>query len=91
MSLRTFRGILPGDDVGQGDLLEHVAQAGPDGDPDELQMLGGALVDGRFGTLPADLGERAVNRADDVGDGDAVGRLGQLEPAGGAAHACDQA
>src|SRR3984885_9461509 len=61
---------FPGEHVGQGEVLEHRAQAGPDGDPDLLEILGGPGVAGRLRPEAPHLGQRAVQGADHVGDGD---------------------
>ena len=79
-----MRGQLPRNHVGQGDLLQHRAQAGADGDPDLLEVLGGAVVTGGLGTVATHLGQRAVQRADHVGDGDGVGVAGEPVTALGA-------
>src|ERR1700735_5503224 len=60
---------LPREHVGQRDLLEHRAQAGPDGDPDLLEVLGGAEVAGGLGAVTPDFGQGPVEGADHVGDG----------------------
>ena len=56
-------------------MLEDVAQAGAQGDPDVAQRLGVAGVVEVLGLLAADAGERALGGADDVGDADLGGRL----------------
>ena len=80
-----------GDEVGEGDLLEHRAQAGPDRDPDFLQVLGVAAVLDRLGRGRLDVGDRALDGADDLGDRHLVGRPGQPVAALGAAAGADDA
>ena len=59
---------LAGDEVGEGDVLEHGAEAGADGDPDLLQVLGVAAVLDRLRRGRLHVGDRALDGADDVGD-----------------------
>ena len=82
---------LAGDEVGEGDLLEHGAQAGADGDPDLLQVLGVAAVLDRLGRRRLDVGDRALDGADDRRRRHLVGRLGQPVAALGAAAGADDA
>ena len=80
-------GQTPGHDVFEVDPLEHVAEAGPDRHPDVLEVLGGAVVVGRLGAKPADLGQGAVEGPHDIGHADLLGRSGQAVAALGAALA----
>ena len=91
ISSSTTRRQVAGDEVGEGDVLEHGAEAGADGDPDLLQVLGVAVVLDRLGRGRLDVGDRALDGADDVGDGHLVGRLGQPVAALGAAAGADDA
>ncbi len=59
---------LAGDEVGEGDLLEHGAEAGADRDPDLLQVLGVAAVFDRLRRGRLHVGDRALDGADDLGD-----------------------
>ena len=67
-------GQLAGGEVGEGDGLEHRAQVRAQGDPDLLQRRGGAGVLDLLRPFAADVRERALDRADDVGEGD-LGRV----------------
>ena len=58
-------------------MLEDGAEVGADGDPDLLQVLGVAFVLDVLGGRGLHVGDRALDRADDVGDGYLVGGLGQ--------------
>src|SRR5436305_8030254 len=80
-----------GDDVGEGDVFEHVADAGPQRHPHLAQRGGAAGELERVGAGAGDVGEWAVDGADDVGDGDGVGWPGEPETALGAATAVDDA
>ena len=60
------------------------------GDPDSLQVLGGARVVDVLGRLAADAGQRALDGADDVGERDLLGRLGEPVAALGAALAAHE-
>src|SRR5215211_1183004 len=71
-------GQLSVDDIGECYGLEDGAQVGADGDPDLLQVLGGALVLYRFGPLSPDVCERSFDGADDGGERDLLRR--QREP-----------
>ena len=55
-------------EVGERDVLDDRAHAGADGDPDVLQVLGGAGVLDVLRRLAADAGQRALDGADDVGE-----------------------
>ena len=66
---------VAGQEVGQRDLLRHRRAGGAHGDPDPLQRLRGAAVLDALGPLAADGGERSLDGADDVRDGDLAGRL----------------
>ena len=72
-------------------MLEHGAQAGADGDPDLLQVLGVAAVLDRLRRRRLDVGDRALDRAHDVGDRHLVGGPGQPVAALGAAAGADDA
>src|SRR5215218_991105 len=76
--LRDGRGELSFDDIGEGYGLEDGAQVGADGDPDLLQVLGGALVLHSLGPLAPDVGERSFDGADNGGERDLLSR--QSEP-----------
>ena len=82
---------LAGDEVGEGDVLEHRAQAGADGDPDLLQVLGVAVVLDRLRRGRLHVGDRALDGADDIGDRHLLGRPGQPVAALGAAAGADDA
>src|SRR6188768_3303937 len=56
-----------GDEVGEGDLLEHVAEAGADGDPDFLQVLGVAAVLDVLRRGRLHVGDRTLDGADNLG------------------------
>ena len=75
-SRSTAAGRLAGGDVGQRDVLDDAAQARAHGDPDALQRLGGAGVGDVLRALAAHRGQRALDGADDVGDGDLRRRAG---------------
>ena len=80
-------GQLPRDHLRQGRRLEHLAQAGPHGHPDLLQVHGGALVLGRLGSKASDLRQRAVQGPDHLGQADLLGSSGEPVAALGAALA----
>ena len=82
---------LAGDEVGEGDLLEHGAEAGADGDPDLLKVLGVAAVLDVLGRGRLDVGDRALDGADDLGDRHLVGGPGEPVAALGAAAGADDA
>ena len=77
-------------EVGERDVLDHRAHAGADRDPDVLQVLGGAGVLDVLRRLAADAGQRALDGADDVGERDVLGRLGEPVAAVGAALGADE-
>lgn len=56
--------------VGDGDVLENLAQRRPHRDPDRLQMLRGAGVGHVLRTLSPHLGQRALDGAEDIGKRD---------------------
>ena len=85
-----LRRQVAGGEVGERDVLDDAAHAGADGDPDVLQVLGGAEVLDVLGRLAADAGQRALDGADDVGEGDLLGRLGEPVAAVGAALGADE-
>ena len=66
-----FAGSLPAGEVREGHVLEHGAQAGARRDPHVDDARGRARVGEVLGRLAPDRAERAVDRADDVGDRDA--------------------
>ena len=68
VSSSTTGGRLPETRSARRDLLEHRAQAGADGDPDLAQVLGVAAVLDRLRGSRLNVGDRALDRADDVGD-----------------------
>ena len=71
--------------------LDDAAQARAHRDPDLLQRLGGAGVVDVLGRPAADRGQRALDGADDVGDGDLARRAREPIAAVGAALAADEA
>src|SRR5690606_33374098 len=78
-------------DLGDGDVLQHRADIRPQRDPHALQRLGRARVAHVLRPLPADRGQRALDRADHVGHGDLGGGPGQPIAAVGAAPGGDEA
>ena len=58
-------------------MLDDAAHGGADGDPDVLEVLGGARVLDVLGRLAAHRRQRPLDGADDVGQGDLLGRLGE--------------
>ena len=68
---------LVGDDVGQRHALEHGADIGAERDPDLRERLRRSGVDELVRALAAHAGQRAVNGADHVGDGDLTGKAAQ--------------
>ena len=89
-SVTDVRQVAAGD-VGQGHVVEDPAQRRPRGDPDVLQVLGGPAVVRLLGAVAPDVGQWAVQCADDVGDGDLRRRTGQPVAALGTALAGDDA
>ena len=77
--------------VGDGDDLEDVADAGAEGDPELAHGGGVGGIGGLLGAGVADGGEGALDGAEDVGDRDLVGGAGEPIAAGGAAAAVDEA
>src|SRR5262245_52730829 len=71
--------------IGERDLVEHGPKARPHGEPDLLQGLRRPLVRDVVGPKPADVGERALDRADHLGEGDLVRRPREPVAAVGAA------
>src|SRR5437764_101897 len=59
-------GKLARGDVGDGHVLEHLAQVRAQRYPDRLQRLGGTRVFDLLGPLAADSDERSLDRADDL-------------------------
>src|SRR5437588_385840 len=61
-------------DIGDVHDLQDVREAGPRGDPHVPQSLGRTRIVEVFEGLAANVGQRALDRADDVGDRDGFGR-----------------
>ena len=79
-----------GREVRERDVLDDRAQVVAQRDPDALQRLGRAAVAHALRPLAAHRGERAVDGADHVGDGDLRRRPVELVPALRATHALDE-
>ena len=75
--------------IGERDVLQHTAQAGPNGDPDVAQRLRAPLVDHLLRADAADVRERPVNRADHVREAHLGGGSCKPVAAVGAAPAGD--
>ena len=84
-------GQLARGDVGDGHVLEHLAQVRAQRDPDLLQRLGRAVVGDLLRALAADADERALDRADDLRELDLLGGLGEPVATLGAALAAHDA
>ena len=84
---RRLAGHAAGGEVGQRHVLDHGTQAGPHGDPDVLQRRRRAGVGDVLRRLAAHGRQRALDGADDVGDADLRGGLGEPVAALGAALA----
>jgi hypothetical protein len=78
-------GELAVDEVGQGYGFENGPHAGADGDPDVLEVLGGAGVLDGLGPLAADVGEGSLDGADDACEPDLIRRQREPVAARGAA------
>src|SRR3954454_3583503 len=65
------------DDVSERDALENAAEIGADRDPDVAQPLGCTFVVEVLRRGLVNVREGALDGADDVGDGDFVGRFGE--------------
>src|SRR5438309_8500997 len=61
---------LTGDDVGDRHVLEDVADARPQGHPHVAKRRGTAGELERIRPCARDVGQRPVDRSDDIGDGD---------------------
>src|SRR4028119_276334 len=84
-------GKLAVDEIGQGDGFEDGPHAGADGDPDVLQVFGGAGVLDGFGPLAADVREGPLDGAYDAGEPDLIWRQREPVAARGAALRPDEA
>lgn len=79
-----------GGDVVEGDGLQDGALAGAKRDPHLLEAARRTVVVDVFGAFAPHVRERAVDRADDVGEGDLPGRTGQPVPPYGTPLAAHQ-
>lgn len=68
---------LPRGQIGDRDGLENAPQARPDGHPHLRKLLDGFGVVEGSQALVVDVGERPVDRTEDVGECDLVGGSGQ--------------
>jgi dye decolorizing peroxidase len=76
-------------DVGDGHVLDDVAEVLADRDPHASELTGDAGILGLFGLAAPNAGERPLDGTDDVGDRDLPGLLGQPVAAVGAALTAD--
>src|SRR4029453_16590035 len=68
---------LPGGDLGHRDEFEDLAFTGPQRDPNLLKGRRRAVIAQVLRPLAADVGQRAVDDPDDLGERDLRGRAGQ--------------
>src|SRR4029077_9749556 len=83
-------GQLAGGYVGDGDMIEDLAQVGAQRDPDLLEHLGGAAVFDLLGALPAPPAHRPLDGPDARSERDLIGGWGKpVAPLGPALAAHD--